>query len=100
MQILIIIFDFSTFAMIKPVSPALHGKVLTFIIKKGFRILQMKNVKLGLNLARDMYSHLSGNKELPLVLGSQVTFVPCNGLVLVWIGIRRPLFKMSQHDQG
>ncbi|XP_026319168.1 nucleoside diphosphate kinase 7-like [Hyposmocoma kahamanoa] len=58
----------STFAMIKPISPALHGKVLTFIMKKGFRILQMKNAKLGLDLARNMYRHLSGVKEMPIII--------------------------------
>ncbi|KAJ8737610.1 hypothetical protein PYW08_000205 [Mythimna loreyi] len=72
----------TTFAMIKPVSPSEHGKILTFITRKGFRIVNMKNGRINKDFAKDLYSRLSGNSMLPIII-DYVTSDDVIGLELV-----------------
>ncbi|KAJ8737614.1 hypothetical protein PYW08_000209 [Mythimna loreyi] len=58
----------STFALIKPVPPSMHGKIITFIIKKGFRIVSMKNGSIDKDFAKDIYKSLSGSSMLPIII--------------------------------
>ncbi|KAH9637661.1 hypothetical protein HF086_009329 [Spodoptera exigua] len=62
----------STFALIKPVPPNLHGKIITFITKKGFRIVRMKNGKISKEVAIALYNHISGSSMLPLNKNSRI----------------------------
>ncbi|KAJ2947962.1 hypothetical protein O0L34_g9754 [Tuta absoluta] len=70
----------STFALIKPTPPNLHGKIITFIMKKGFRIVRMKNAKLSKEFAMSLYSHVS--QSLPLII-DYITSGEIIGLELV-----------------
>nr|XP_049692690.1 nucleoside diphosphate kinase 7 [Helicoverpa armigera] len=72
----------STFAMIKPIPAHQHGKVITFIMKKGFRIVRMKNGKISKDFAMALYKHLSGNSLLPIII-DYVTSGEIIGLELV-----------------
>lgn len=56
---------FSTFALIKPVPPSAHGKIITFIMKKGFRIVRMKNGKLDKDFAMELYKNVASSNMLP-----------------------------------
>lgn len=51
--------------MIKPIPPSAHGKILTFIMKKGFRIVRMKNGKIGKEFAMELYKNIGGSGMLP-----------------------------------
>lgn len=55
----------STFALIKPIAPSLHGKIITFIMKKGFRIVRMKNGKISKDFAMELYKNVAGSNALP-----------------------------------
>ncbi|XP_021188823.2 nucleoside diphosphate kinase 7 [Helicoverpa armigera] len=72
----------STFAMIKPVSPDIHGKIITYITKKGFRIVRLKNGKISKELAMTMYSNIAGSSMLPIVI-DYITSGEVVGLELV-----------------
>ncbi|XP_026738827.1 nucleoside diphosphate kinase 7-like [Trichoplusia ni] len=72
----------STFAIIKPVSPSLHGKIITYIMKKGFRIVRMKNGKMSKDFAMDLYRSIAGNSMLPIII-DYVTSGEVIGLELV-----------------
>lgn len=56
---------FSTFALIKPVPPSEHGKIITFIMKKGFRIVRMRNGKISKDFALELYRNLAGSNMMP-----------------------------------
>ncbi|CAB3256507.1 unnamed protein product [Arctia plantaginis] len=58
----------STFAMIKPILPKDHGKIITYIMKKGFRIVRMKNGKISKDFALELYKNISGNSMLPIII--------------------------------
>lgn len=60
-------FGFSTFAMIKPVPPREHGKIITFIMNNGFRIVRMKNGKISKDFAMELYKDIAGHNMMPLV---------------------------------
>lgn len=51
--------------MIKPIPPKDHGKIITYIMKKGFRIVRMKNGKISKDFALELYKNISGNSMLP-----------------------------------
>ncbi|XP_013134921.1 PREDICTED: nucleoside diphosphate kinase 7-like [Papilio polytes] len=72
----------STFAIIKPVPPSEHGKIITFIMKKGFRIVRMRNGKVTKEFALELYSHLSGSHMMPIII-DYVTGGEIIGLELV-----------------
>uniref|UniRef100_A0A2A4JZK6 DM10 domain-containing protein n=1 Tax=Heliothis virescens TaxID=7102 RepID=A0A2A4JZK6_HELVI len=72
----------STFAIIKPIPASKHGKVITFIMKKGFRIVRMKNGKISKDFAMELYKYLSGNSLMPIVI-EYVTGGEIIGLELV-----------------
>ncbi|KAJ8737365.1 hypothetical protein PYW07_000636 [Mythimna separata] len=72
----------TTFAMIKPVPPSEHGKILTFITKKGFRIVNMKNARIDKDFALKLYKDLSGSSALPVII-DYVTGGDVIGLELV-----------------
>ncbi|XP_022822032.1 nucleoside diphosphate kinase 7-like isoform X2 [Spodoptera litura] len=72
----------STFALIKPVPPDLHGKIITFITKNGFRIVRMKNGKINKDGALALYNHISGSSMLPIIV-DYVTSGEVIGLELV-----------------
>ncbi|KAJ8709650.1 hypothetical protein PYW08_009654 [Mythimna loreyi] len=58
----------STFALIKPVPAEMHGKIIAFIAKKGFRIVRMKNGKINKKFAMALYEHIAGSDVLPVVI--------------------------------
>ncbi|KAJ8737613.1 hypothetical protein PYW08_000208 [Mythimna loreyi] len=58
----------STFALIKPIPPSEHGKILTFISKRGFRIARMQNGKVDKDFAILLYKNLSGSNMLPIIV--------------------------------
>ncbi|XP_032529275.1 nucleoside diphosphate kinase 7-like [Danaus plexippus] len=72
----------STFALIKPVPASLHGKIITFIMKNGFRIVRMKNGKISKDFAMEMYQHLAGSNMLPIII-DYITTGEVIGLELV-----------------
>lgn len=72
----------STFALIKPVPPSAHGKIITYIMKKGFRIVRMKNGKISKDFAMELYSSIAGNSMLPIII-DYVTTGEVIGLELV-----------------
>ncbi|XP_046975377.1 nucleoside diphosphate kinase 7-like [Vanessa cardui] len=72
----------STFALIKPVPPSSHGKIITFIMKKGFRIVRMKNGKVSKDFAKALYKNLAGSNMLPIVI-DYITTGEVIGLELV-----------------
>ncbi|XP_072940655.1 nucleoside diphosphate kinase homolog 7-like isoform X2 [Epargyreus clarus] len=72
----------STFAIIKPVPPSLHGKIVTFIMKNGFHIVRMKNGKISKDFAMELYRSISGNNMLPIII-DYVTTGEVIGLELV-----------------
>ncbi|XP_052759072.1 nucleoside diphosphate kinase 7-like isoform X2 [Galleria mellonella] len=72
----------STFALIKPVPSSAHGKIITFIMKKGFRIVRMKNGKISKNFAMELYKSIAGNNMLPIII-DYVTTGEVIGLELV-----------------
>ncbi|XP_037298532.1 nucleoside diphosphate kinase 7 [Manduca sexta] len=72
----------STFAMIKPVPPSEHGKIITFIMKKGFRIVRMKNGKISKDFAMELYASIAGNNMMPIII-DYVTTGEVIGLELV-----------------
>ncbi|XP_039756977.1 nucleoside diphosphate kinase 7-like [Pararge aegeria] len=74
--------DQSTFAMIKPVPPSAHGKIITFIMKKGFRIVRMKNGKIDKDFAMDLYQNVASSNMLPIII-NYVTTGEVIGLELV-----------------
>lgn len=51
--------------MIKPIPRSAHGKIITFIMNKGFRIVKIRNGKISKDFAMELYSNLGGNKNLP-----------------------------------
>ncbi|XP_022821873.1 nucleoside diphosphate kinase 7-like isoform X2 [Spodoptera litura] len=72
----------STFAMIKPMSSNKHGTIITFIMKKGFRIVRMKNGKISKDFATKLYKHMVGEGMLPIII-DYVTSGEVIGLELV-----------------
>ncbi|XP_011558691.3 nucleoside diphosphate kinase 7 [Plutella xylostella] len=58
----------STFVMIKPIPRSAHGKIITFIMNKGFRIVKIRNGKISKDFAMELYSNLGGNKNLPVIV--------------------------------
>ncbi|RVE41436.1 hypothetical protein evm_013918 [Chilo suppressalis] len=72
----------STFALIKPIPPSEHGKIITYIMQKGFRIVRMKNGKLGKEFAMELYKSIAGNSMLPIII-DYVTSGEVIGLELV-----------------
>ncbi|KAJ8715559.1 hypothetical protein PYW07_010041 [Mythimna separata] len=72
----------STFGMIKPVPPELHGKIFQFITAKGFRIVRMKNGKLNKEFAMALYENIGGSDILPVVI-NYITGGEVIGLELV-----------------
>ncbi|XP_059051178.1 nucleoside diphosphate kinase 7-like isoform X4 [Achroia grisella] len=72
----------STFALIKPVPSSSHGKIITFIMKKGFRIVRMKNGKISKDFAMELYKSIAGNNMLPIII-DYVTNGEVIGLELV-----------------
>ncbi|XP_063357867.1 nucleoside diphosphate kinase 7-like [Cydia amplana] len=58
----------STFAFIKPGPPSDNGKILTYIMKKGFRIVRMKNAKVTKELAMEIYQNCAGGEMLPIII--------------------------------
>ncbi|XP_045778140.1 nucleoside diphosphate kinase 7-like [Maniola jurtina] len=72
----------STFALIKPVPPSAHGKIITFIMKKGFRIVRMKNGKIDKDFAMELYQNVAGSNLLPIII-NYITTGEVIGLELV-----------------
>ncbi|XP_028040801.1 nucleoside diphosphate kinase 7-like isoform X3 [Bombyx mandarina] len=72
----------STFAMIKPIAPSEHGKIITFIMKNGFRIVRMKNGKICKEFAMELYQSIASNNMLPIII-DYVTTGEVIGLELV-----------------
>ncbi|XP_049878469.1 nucleoside diphosphate kinase 7-like [Pectinophora gossypiella] len=72
----------STFALIKPIPPGMHGKIITFIMNKGFRIVRMKNGKISKDFAMALYSSIAGNNMMPIII-DYVTSGEVIGLELV-----------------
>ncbi|XP_045493772.1 nucleoside diphosphate kinase 7-like isoform X1 [Colias croceus] len=72
----------STFALIKPVPPSAHGKIITFIMKSGFRIVRMKNGKISKDFAMELYKSISGSNMMPIII-DYVTASEVIGLELV-----------------
>ncbi|XP_075974019.1 nucleoside diphosphate kinase homolog 7-like [Anticarsia gemmatalis] len=72
----------STFAMIKPIHPSAHGKIITYIMKKGFRIVRMKNGKISKDFAMELYKDIGGSNMLPIII-DYVTSGEVIGLELV-----------------
>ncbi|CAH2236306.1 jg10690 [Pararge aegeria aegeria] len=68
--------------MIKPVPPSAHGKIITFIMKKGFRIVRMKNGKIDKDFAMDLYQNVASSNMLPIII-NYVTTGEVIGLELV-----------------
>ncbi|CAG4978342.1 unnamed protein product [Parnassius apollo] len=68
--------------MIKPVPPSEHGKIITFIMKKGFRIVRMRNGKISKDFALELYKHISGSNMMPIII-DYVTSGEVIGLELV-----------------
>ncbi|XP_068626486.1 nucleoside diphosphate kinase homolog 7-like [Battus philenor] len=58
----------STFALIKPMPPSEHGKIITFMMKNGFRILRMRNGKITKDFALELYSNISGSNMMPIII--------------------------------
>lgn len=58
----------STFALIKPVPASVPGKVITFILKKGFRIARLKNGRVTKDFALQLYSNISGSNMMPIII--------------------------------
>lgn len=58
----------STFALIKPTPASEHGKIITYITNKGFRIVQMKNGKISKDFAMELYKHIGENNMLPIIV--------------------------------
>ncbi|KOB65477.1 Nucleoside diphosphate kinase 7, partial [Operophtera brumata] len=58
----------STFAVIKPVDSRAHGKIITYITQKGFRIVRMKNGKITKEFAMELYKSIVGNSMLPIII--------------------------------
>ncbi|XP_060809722.1 nucleoside diphosphate kinase 7-like [Amyelois transitella] len=57
-----------TFALIKPCSPNIHGNIITFILKNGFRITRMKNARVTKDFTVLMYKNISNNEKLPIII--------------------------------
>ncbi|VVC93646.1 unnamed protein product [Leptidea sinapis] len=72
----------STFALIKPVPPSAHGKIITFIMKKGFRIVRMKTGKVTKEFAMELYANIAGSSMLPIII-DYITTGEVIGLELV-----------------
>ncbi|CAH4031242.1 nucleoside diphosphate kinase 7-like [Pieris brassicae] len=72
----------STFALIKPIPPSEHGKILTFIMKNGFRIVRMKNGKISKDFAIILYHNISGSNMMPIII-DYITSGEVIGLELV-----------------
>ncbi|XP_049884491.1 nucleoside diphosphate kinase 7-like [Pectinophora gossypiella] len=72
----------STFALIKPVPPHMHGKIITFIMNKGFRIVNMRNTKVTKEFAMALYADVAGHKFMPIII-DYVTSGEVLGLELV-----------------
>ncbi|XP_073957649.1 nucleoside diphosphate kinase homolog 7-like isoform X2 [Choristoneura fumiferana] len=72
----------STFAMIKPCPPSEHGKVITYIMKNGFRIDRMKNARITKEFAMELYKDIAGNSAMPIII-DYVTGGEVVGLELV-----------------
>ncbi|XP_053604531.1 nucleoside diphosphate kinase homolog 7-like [Plodia interpunctella] len=72
----------STFALIKPSPPSIHGSVITFIMQNGFRIVNMKNGTVDKDHAIQLYRSISGNNMLPLII-DYITSSEVIGLELV-----------------
>ncbi|XP_053624079.1 nucleoside diphosphate kinase homolog 7-like [Plodia interpunctella] len=71
-----------TFALIKPCPPSMHGKIITYIMQKGFRIVRMKNGKVNKDFGVMLYRNLAGNEKLPLII-NYITSGEVIGLELV-----------------
>ncbi|XP_041974967.1 nucleoside diphosphate kinase 7-like [Aricia agestis] len=57
-----------TFALIKPIPASEHGKVITFIMKHGFRIVRMKNGRVSKDFVMQMYRDIDDNQTLPVII--------------------------------